>query len=133
MHMAQLMPLPLTVSDFSKIQIGFTFLVPAHLGSPGQRADKRVCVCVSCRLTAKNRDQLRNPTLRNRVWVYLLNVYLGHVCVEEDGLSRVGQPMSTDQLQYFLQVPQPTVQLASQSTLTLLSLVRHAARLAIDS
>ena len=34
-HMAQLMPLPLTVSCFSKIQIGFTFLVPAHPGSPG--------------------------------------------------------------------------------------------------
>ena len=46
-HMAQLMPLPLTVSCFSKIQIGFTFLVPAHPGSPGQRAVKRcVCVCV---------------------------------------------------------------------------------------
>jgi len=44
LHMAQLMPLPLTVSCFSKIQIGFTFLVPAHLGSPGQRAVKRVCV-----------------------------------------------------------------------------------------
>ena len=43
-HMAQLMPLPLTVSCFSKIQIGFTFLVPAHPGSPGQRAVKRVCV-----------------------------------------------------------------------------------------
>jgi len=45
LHMAQLMPLPLTASCFSKIQIGFTFLVPAHLGSPGQRAVKRVCVC----------------------------------------------------------------------------------------
>jgi len=45
--MAQLMPLPLNVSCFSKIQIGFTFLVPAHLGSPGKRAVKRgVCVCV---------------------------------------------------------------------------------------
>jgi len=44
LHMAQLMPLPLTVSCFSKIQIGFTFLVPAHLGSPGQRAVKRVCM-----------------------------------------------------------------------------------------
>ena len=32
LHMAQLMPLPLTVSCFSKIQIGFTFLVPAHPG-----------------------------------------------------------------------------------------------------
>jgi len=46
LHMAQLMPLPLTVSCFSKIQIGFTFLVPARLGSPGKRAVKRVFVCV---------------------------------------------------------------------------------------
>ena len=43
LHMAQLMPLPLTVSCFSKIQIGVAFLVPALLGSPGQRAVKRVC------------------------------------------------------------------------------------------
>jgi len=40
LHMAQLMPL--TVSCSIKIQIGFTFLVPAHLGSPGQRAIKRM-------------------------------------------------------------------------------------------
>jgi len=46
LHMAQLIPLPLTVSCFSKIQIGFTFLVPAHQGSPGQRAVKQVCGCV---------------------------------------------------------------------------------------
>jgi len=46
LHMAQLMPLPLTVSCFSKIQTGFTFLVPAHLGSPGKGAVKRVCMCV---------------------------------------------------------------------------------------
>ena len=48
LHMAQLMPLSLTISCFSKIQIGFTFLVPAHPGSPGQRAGAcvRVCVCV---------------------------------------------------------------------------------------
>ena len=45
LHMAQLMPLPLTVSCFSKIRIDFTFLVPAHSGSPGKRAVKRVCVC----------------------------------------------------------------------------------------
>ena len=37
------MPLPLTVSCFSKIQIGFTFLVPAFLSSPGKRAVKCVC------------------------------------------------------------------------------------------
>jgi len=42
LHIARLMPLPLTVSCFSEIQIGFTFLVPAHLGSSGQRAVKRV-------------------------------------------------------------------------------------------
>ena len=36
LHVAQLMPLPLTVSCFSKIQVGFTFLVPAHPGSPGK-------------------------------------------------------------------------------------------------
>jgi len=45
LHMAQLMPLPLTDSCFSKIQIGFTFLVPAHPDSPGKRAVKRMCVC----------------------------------------------------------------------------------------
>ena len=47
LHMAQLMPLPLAVSCFSKIQIGFTFLVPAHPGSPGQRAVLCVCVFLS--------------------------------------------------------------------------------------
>jgi len=46
LHMAQLVPRPLTVSCFSEIQIGFTILVPAHPGSPGQRSLKRVCVCV---------------------------------------------------------------------------------------
>ena len=44
LHMDQLMPLPLAVCCFSRIQLGFTFLVPAHHGSPGQRAFKRVCV-----------------------------------------------------------------------------------------
>ena len=45
LHMLQLMPLQLTVSYFSAILIGFTFLVLAHPGSPGQRAVKWVCVC----------------------------------------------------------------------------------------
>ena len=45
LHMAQLMPLPLTVSCFSKIQTGFTFLVPAHPGSP-EKGPLNVCVCV---------------------------------------------------------------------------------------
>ena len=47
LHITQLMQLPLTVSCSSKIQIGFTFLVLAHPGRPGQRAVKRVCVCDS--------------------------------------------------------------------------------------
>ena len=46
LHMAQLMQLPLTVSCFSKIHIGFTFLVPIHLGSPGKGLlNGCVCVC----------------------------------------------------------------------------------------
>ena len=45
LHMVQLMPLPLTVSCFSKIKIGFTFLVPAHPGSLG-KGPLNVCVCV---------------------------------------------------------------------------------------
>jgi len=40
LHMSQLMSLPLTISCFSKIHIGFAFLVPAHTGSPGQRGPR---------------------------------------------------------------------------------------------
>jgi len=54
LRMSQLMPLPLTDSCFSTIQIGFTFLVPAHPGSPGQRAVKRVRV-VKGRLFVQNK------------------------------------------------------------------------------
>jgi len=46
--MAQLMPLPLTVSCSSKIQIGFTFLVPAYPGYPGKEAVKWLNGC--CRV-----------------------------------------------------------------------------------
>jgi len=52
LHMAQLMPLPFTVYCFSEIQTGFAFLVPAHPGSPGQRAVKWVCVCTLPRMAA---------------------------------------------------------------------------------
>ena len=61
------MPLPLTVSCFSKIQIGFIFLVPAHPGSPGQRAVKRVCVCVyslnNVRIPSSTLSNLSNSSL----------------------------------------------------------------------
>ena len=64
-----LMPLPLTVSCFSKIQIGFTCLVPAHLGSPRKRAFKWmcVCVCVCCgthELTGRGDDQVGRVVVR---------------------------------------------------------------------
>ena len=65
LHMAQLMPLPLTVSCFSEIQIGFTFLVAAHPGSPGQRAVKRVCVCVCVRL-ARAAEISISPSIERR-------------------------------------------------------------------
>ena len=53
LHMAQLMPLPLTVSCFTKIQIAFTFLVPARLGNP-KRAIKWMCVLLyNCKLKRK--------------------------------------------------------------------------------
>ena len=60
LHTAQLIPLPLNVSCFSKIQIGFTFLVPAHPGSPGQRAVKRVCVIVG-----RYHSRLRTTSLQS--------------------------------------------------------------------
>jgi len=60
LHIAQPMPLPLnTVSCFSKVQIGFTFLVPAHLGSPGQRTVKPVCMCLDqSRQSAKTKSKV---------------------------------------------------------------------------
>jgi len=53
LHMAQWIPLPLTVSCFSKIQIDFSFLLPAHPGSLGQRAVKRWYVCVCSRFATQ--------------------------------------------------------------------------------
>jgi len=61
--MAQLMPLPLTVSCFSKSQIGFTLLVPAHPGSPGQRAVKRVCVCFKVTVWTQAGGQIHKTAL----------------------------------------------------------------------
>ena len=63
LSMAQLMPLPLIVSWFSNIQIGFTFLVPAHPGSPGKRAAKRV----SCRRRVMHDQCNPRPRLHSRL------------------------------------------------------------------
>ena len=75
LHMAQPMPLPITVSCSNKIQIGFTFLVPAHLGNPGQRAVKRVCVCVCVLCCYKTQTKLRAK--RNtglEIWVEVVGI-----------------------------------------------------------
>ena len=70
LHTAQLMPLPLTVSCFSKIQIGFTFLVTAHFGSPGKRVIicARVCVCMSMLVVVAEKQSTiyRRRRLRSR-------------------------------------------------------------------
>ena len=63
LHMAQLMPLPLTVSCSSKIQPGLTFLVPAHPGGPGQRAVKRVCVSVGAHVDLQLTSFRASPLL----------------------------------------------------------------------
>jgi len=63
LHMAKLMPLPLTVSCFSKIQIGFTFLIPDHLGSPG-KGPLNGCVCVCVCVCGETRPNLFQSVFR---------------------------------------------------------------------
>ena len=71
LHMAQLMPLPLTFSCFSKMQIGFTFLVVAHPGSPGKKSlNGHVCICVHEEMTFKTVNYV---TLHPSVCVWSLN------------------------------------------------------------
>ena len=72
LHMAQLMPLPLTVSCFSKIQIGFTFLAPAHLGSPG-KGPLNGCVCV-CVCVLRSILAVRNPSSYRILWCRAVTV-----------------------------------------------------------
>ena len=69
---AQLMPLPLTVSCFSEIQIGFTFLVLAHLGSPRQRVVKWVCVraCVRACLYHVQGSTAKHFDTELLLWLY---------------------------------------------------------------
>jgi len=62
LHTAQLMPLPLTVSCFSKIHIGFTFLVPAHLGSHG-KGPLNGCVLLCPRCMGALRDTAIHPSV----------------------------------------------------------------------
>jgi len=73
LHMAQLMPLPLTVSCFTKIQIGFTFLVPAHPGSAGPRAVKCVCVCVCVHHLARPAAESRSISSASVSCLFIFN------------------------------------------------------------
>ena len=68
LHMVQLMPLPLTVSCFSKIPSGITFLVPADPGSSGQRAVKWVCVCVCVCYTCKRAHPQHQQQQQQQRW-----------------------------------------------------------------
>jgi len=58
----------LTISCSSKIQIGFTFLVPAHPGSPRQRAVKRVCVLCVCLIVQNSMYTVLITLLRRTSW-----------------------------------------------------------------
>ena len=88
----------------SKIQIGFTFLVPAHPGSPGQRADKRVYVQVFLDNGKVDRLLLLCPRLRSRVlWRACLSVCMC-VCVRlsvRDHIFGTTRPIFT---QFFVHV-----------------------------
>ena len=64
LHMAQLMPLPLTVSCFSKIQIGFTFLVPPPPRVVPDKGPLNVCVCVVELLLLLLFDRWRHGAVR---------------------------------------------------------------------
>ena len=97
LHIAQLMPLPLTGSCFGKNQIGFIIMVPAHPGRPGKGAVKCVCVCV-CVLVCvlDSNDEL----IASRLLVSLLS--LRHVAVAarltaaEGALARRRHPHPTE-------------------------------------
>ena len=71
LHMAQLMTLPLTVSCFSKIQIGFIVRVPAHRGSPGQRTVKWVCVCEL--VSESDSPEDKNNVVKLQKWYKLID------------------------------------------------------------
>ena len=83
----QLIPLLLTVSCSSKIQIGFTFLVPAHPGSPGQRAVKRVCVCV-CLSVCLSVCSVGVSCCRTRLTAPLCSVVLTLCCLNVNSASQ---------------------------------------------
>ena len=93
--MSKLMPLPLTVSCFRKIQVGFTFLVPAHPGSPEQRAVKRVRVSTPASAGKLVRSAVSVSTLALNLLTFDINSAKGQdhssSCIE----SEDDRPMAT--------------------------------------
>jgi len=69
LHMAQRMPLPLTISCLSKIQIGLTFLVPADLGCPGKGPLNRCCCC--CVATSPN-------LFEDKAWLSFMTLFISN-------------------------------------------------------
>jgi len=127
LHTAQLMPLPLTVSCFSKIQIGFTFLVQAPLGSPGQRAVKQVCVCVSqhksstiiCCITGPDTGYQFQPRLTDDILnIAYLHTYNRASCMLQSEYSYI-VVKSHSSLIFILQHFAAILPSSSQSELTL--------------
>ena len=77
LHMSQLMPLPLTVSCFIKIQIGFTFLVLAHPGGPRKRAVKHLSLSLSLLVRCHGTETVFGATEKNSL-VFCLSECAGH-------------------------------------------------------
>jgi len=88
LHMAQLMPLPLTVSCFSKIQIGFTFLVLAHPSIVLDKGPLNVCVCV-CVPLPTYADNVALPAVARRCCSNQSICSPGQAC--GSGFDAVGQ------------------------------------------
>ena len=92
LHMVQLMPLPLTVSCYSKIQIGFTFLVPAHPGSPRKGPLNGCCCCQSNTAEGVATDHCKKVvnakwrTARVIISLFLPNQSRGHIVSPRDNL-----------------------------------------------
>jgi len=87
LHMAQLMPLPLTVSCFSKIQIGFSFLVPAHRGNPGKKGPLNVCYVFSNKLSDAS---IINETFLCAEWD--IKLWHGHSLMQVESSTFIGRP-----------------------------------------
>jgi len=96
------MSLPLAVSCFSKTQIGFTFLVPTHPCSLGQRAVKWACVCVILLRTCRVGERRVCWCV---VWQGVLKVFIGRkplLCSFQGSLPSLPVPALKDTMKRVL-------------------------------